>query len=172
MIRQSGLAGDPVSHGNDREVRPIGFPGFRVVGVGAGAAVAATEIVQADHEKPIGINGLAGADTAVPPARLAVVQRVVASGMVMAAECVADQYRIAGIGVEFAIGFHHQIVAFQRLAAGQLQRLVEVDGLRAYKAHGIRGQGIRHGCDEFLVRSTGVWPQALAGTGTGASTAV
>jgi hypothetical protein len=36
-----------------------------------------------------------------------------------------------------------------------------VNGLRAYKAHGVRGQGIRHGGDEFLVRSTSVWQLAL-----------
>jgi len=79
----------------------------------------AAEVVQADDEEAIGVDGLAGADAVVPPARFAIVGAVVAGGVVMAGQGVANQYRIAGAGVEFTVGLIDQLVAVQRLAAGQ-----------------------------------------------------
>ena len=47
----------------------------------------------------------------------------------VAGEGVADQHRVALRGIQLAVGFDHQVVLGQGLAAGQLERFVEVQRL-------------------------------------------
>jgi hypothetical protein len=73
--------------------------------------MAAANVVQANHEKSVGINGLTRAYTLIPPAGFLVIRAVIARCVVMAAQCVAYQYRIGVLVVELAIGFVNQVIS-------------------------------------------------------------
>ncbi|PNG62088.1 hypothetical protein SC81_23105, partial [Vibrio vulnificus] len=72
--------------------------------------VATAEVVEGNDEELAGVDRLARTDAAVPPARLALVDAVVAGGVVVAGEGVADQHRVALRGIQLAVGFDHQVV--------------------------------------------------------------
>ena len=152
-VGQQRLAVDPVAYRDHREIRAVGLAGLRIDAAGSGAAMAATQIVQADNEKPVGIDGLAGANAAVPPSRLAVFLAVITGGMVVAAEGVTDQYRVGGIRIQLAVSLNHQIVTLQRLTAGESDRCIEVQCLWGDYPDRIRWQGIGHWRDRFLIQS-------------------
>ncbi|EJT84884.1 hypothetical protein PPS11_14471 [Pseudomonas putida S11] len=143
-LGQAHLAVHPVFHGQYREVGAVGLASGRVDAAGAGAAVAAAQVVQADHEEAVGVDRLARADTAIPPTRLAVGGGMVASGMVVAGEGMADQHGVARAGVQGAIGLVDQFVTGQGAAAGQGQRFIEPGGLRYYQTDGIFGKDSGH----------------------------
>ena len=143
------LALDPVRHGHQWEVRPPLLARLRVDRGRAGTAVAAADVVQRDDEEARGINGLAGADVVVPPARLAVAHGVIASRMMVAGEGMTDQDGVAGVRVQLAVGLVDQRVLLEASAAGQLQRGIEVGSLRRDETDRIRGQGIRHRGEGF-----------------------
>ncbi|MND96323.1 hypothetical protein D3C80_886090 [compost metagenome] len=143
-VGQARLAVYPVFHGQYREVGAIGLAGDGIEAAGAGTAVATAEVVQADHEEAIGIDGLAWANAAVPPARLAVVGAVVARRMMVAGQRMADQHGVAGRAVEGAIGFVDQFIAGQRATASQRQGLVELCQLRCYQTDRIFGKDSGH----------------------------
>src|SRR5476651_1422836 len=82
--------------------------------VSAGGAVAAAEVVQADHKEFVGVDRLAGADAAVPPAGLALVGTVETGGVMMAGQGMANQHGVARRGVQLAIGFVDQVIGRQR----------------------------------------------------------
>ncbi len=136
-VGQPGLAVHPVFDGNDRKTGAVALAGFRVDAGRAGGAVAAAEVVQADDEEAIGVDGLTGADAVVPPARFAIVGAVVAGGVVMAGQGVADQHRVAGAGVELTVGLVDQLVAVQRRAAGQGKRVGKRLALGGDQADGV-----------------------------------
>ena len=69
---------------------------------------------------------------------------MIACGMMMAGERMADQHGIAGGAVEGAIGLVDQLVAGQRTATGQRQRLIEPGNLRCYQTNGIFGKDSGH----------------------------
>ena len=85
---------DPVAHAHRREIRAPEPPVAGLTLAGPVLPRAAADVVQADHEEAVGVDGLAGADAVVPPAGLALVRRVVARGMVVAAQRMADQHGI------------------------------------------------------------------------------
>jgi len=118
-VGQSRLAVYPVLDGQYREAGAIALAGRRVDAGGAGRAVAATQVVQADHKKAVGIDRLAGADAVIPPAGLAFIDAVIAGGVVVPGQGVTDQYRVAGAGVQFTVGLVDQFVTRQLLATGQ-----------------------------------------------------
>ena len=136
MLHQGMLAVDPIPHGNDGKIRPIGFAGIRVMGFGAGTAVTAPQIVQADHKKTIGIDGFAGANAGIPPAWLFVVTAVEAGGMVVAGKGVADQDSITLGRVQLAIGFKHQLIVGQGFATLQGDGVVAAENLGLDDANG------------------------------------
>ena len=135
LIQQPGLGVDPVLHRHHRKVRTPGLAGGRV-GVGrAGGTEAGANVVHADHEKPVGVQRLAGPDHVVPPALaagdgLALRIRVHTGHMVRCVQGMADQHGIAALRIELSVGFVHQLVAGQLGTALQGQRLGESVGLR------------------------------------------
>ena len=98
--------------------------------------MAAAEIVDADDEETLGIDWLAGPDHVVPPAGMFVLLAVIAGYMMRAGQRMANQHRIAFVGVELAIGFIHQGVVRQRSTAAQRNGLIEARGLRRHNAYG------------------------------------
>jgi len=122
----------------DRDHREVGAPrltGGRIQVRGPGAAKARTEVVDADDEPALGVDGLAGADEVVPPAFAfgnggAVGVGVAAGHVVAGVEGVTHQHGVGARGVELAIAFIDQIEGGQHGAAAQRQRLTEVQRLR------------------------------------------
>ena len=144
VVGQPRLAVYPVFHGHYREVRAKGLAGRRVGAAGAGGTVAAAEVVQADDKELVGVDGFAGTDTAVPPARFTVIGAVITGSMVVAGQGVADQHGVARRGIQLAIGFEDQLVVGQAAPAGQRQRFCKVQHLRGYQANRVLGKGSRH----------------------------
>ena len=68
-----------------------------------------------------------------------VVGVVAAGDVVVAGEGVADQYGVGFVGVERAVGFHHQIEARQGLAVLQDKRLFERDFFGRYQPYAVGG---------------------------------
>ncbi len=135
VVEQALLRAHHVADGDGGERDPVGAAGGGIGGEGAGGALAAAEHVGADDEVVVGVHGLAGADEVVPPAGLAVVERVDAGAVVVAGEGVADEDGVVGGGVEAAVGLvaqgetreHVAVVAGEGLGAGEIARLDEAD---------------------------------------------
>ena len=129
-IEQPRLGVHPVFHCDDREVGAPGLAGGRVGVGGTGGAETRTQVVDTNDKEAVGVQRFAGADHVVPPAfaaryRLATGVGVQARHMVRGVERVADQHRVAALGVERAIGLKHQLVGRQLRAALQQQGFVE-----------------------------------------------
>src|SRR3546814_16118031 len=84
----------PVPHGDDREPAPPRLAVVWVVAGRTGAALTATEHVHAHDEPAVGVDGLAGPDDGVPPARGGVARRERAGGVAVAGEGGAQQAQI------------------------------------------------------------------------------
>jgi hypothetical protein len=106
--------------------------------------VATAEVVGADDEETVGVDGLAGADAVVPPARSFVVLGVVAGGVMAAGQGVADENRVASGSVEPPLGLVDELEPRERLAAAKREPGCVRKDLRADQAHGIRWQAARH----------------------------
>ena len=74
----------------------------------------------------------------IPPAGFAILGGVVASGMVVPRQCVANQHRVRALGVQRAVGLIDQFVLRQRFATGKRQRRLELNHVRGHKANGVR----------------------------------
>ena len=135
MVGQPRLGIDPVFHRDHRKIGAIATAGLGIEVPRAGAAEAATQVVDPDDEKPCGIEWLAGPDHVVPPARLTRCIGVGAGDMVRSVQCVAHQYRIGAGRVEPAIGFVDQFEMRYRPAAPEGEGLGKARDLRTDDAN-------------------------------------
>ena len=85
----------------------------------------ATQIVQAHHEKAVGIDDLARADAGIPPAGALVILAVVSGGMVMAGQGMTDQHRIGGVVVEGTVGLVDQLIGRKSATALQFESRIK-----------------------------------------------
>ena len=69
---------------------------------------------------------------------------MVAGGVVVAGECVADQHRVCPARVQFAVGFVDELIAGQLPAAGKRQWLGEAGDLGGDNAEGSTVAGGGH----------------------------
>jgi hypothetical protein len=116
----------PVFHGDHREARAVRHARGRIDAHRTGGAETRTEIVHADDEEPVGVQGFAGTDHVVPPADVLRVIRIDARDVVRCVERVTDQHGIAARSVERAVGLDHQVETGQRAAVLHEQRLGEM----------------------------------------------
>ena len=82
-VRQTRLCLHPIANSHDGKIRAKPFSILRIVAHRPGTAMAAAQIIEADHEKSVGVDDFTWADQIVPPTR-ALIARVVARGMVVA----------------------------------------------------------------------------------------
>ena len=150
-VRQKGLRGDPVPHRHHREVRSVNSARFRIDRTWSGAAVAATEVVEAHHVEVIRVDRLAGTDAVVPPAGPLVFGAVIAGGMVMSRQRVTDEHRVRTRGIQLAVRFVDEIYARQDAPAQQRNRLVESQVLRRNEPNGIGRDAVLHRTAESKV---------------------
>ena len=140
-IRQHRLRLHPVLHRHGGKVLAPGFAGGGIGGQRPGTAATAAEVVQGDDVELARIDGLAGADAGVPPTRLRILRRVVASSVVVAGEGVAHQHGVALGGVQLAVGFVDQLEARQLGAALERERLVVASDLGLDQPYRLRQPG-------------------------------
>ena len=133
MICQSCLTVYPVTHGDNWKVGPVRFSGCRVGGFRTGTSGTATQIIQADNKKPVGINRLAGTDTGFPPAGLFIfiIRIMIAGCMMVATESMTNQDGIGLIVIQLTIGFHHQVIGLDHFSATQGQGFIKVKTYRS-----------------------------------------
>src|SRR5690625_3024412 len=109
MPHEPPLTLHPVATAEQGKIRPPDAPGLGMDRGGAGGAVTAAEVVQRDDKEMSGVDGLAGTNIGIPPARAPVLPGMVARSVVMARQGMADEHRIAALGIELAIGFIQQL---------------------------------------------------------------
>ena len=106
--------------------------------------MAAAQIVQADHKKALCIDGLAGANTFIPPTGSLVFIVVVAGGVMMSTQGVTHQYGVGTLSIQLTVGFVDQLIVGQAATAGQQQWLVKPGYLRRNKAYRLAVSGCIH----------------------------
>jgi hypothetical protein len=139
MVGEARLRVDPVFDGHQRKSRrPTDAPVDGLIDKGPGRAEAAAEIVEADDEETIGIERFPRPDHVVPPAHVFAIVGVIAGDVVRRIEGVADQDRVAAIGVERSVRFEGELVIRQGLAAGEREWRIEMRALRHDRANRTR----------------------------------
>jgi len=132
LVGQARLRVDPVFDRHQGEIRAPRAAAGGIERQRAGRAVTAAQIVDADHEEPVGVQRLSGSDHVVPPADVGRVVGVYAGNMVGSIERMAHQHRVRACGVQRAVGLKGQFIAGERAPALQQQRLVKHRTLRRY----------------------------------------
>ena len=125
VIRQARLRRHPVLHRHHGKVRAPGLASGRVDGRRAGGAEARTDVIGANDEEAVGVQGLARAHHVVPPADIIRVVRVDAGDVVRGVEGVADQHCVRARGIERAVGLVGDFELGQHRAAREPERFVE-----------------------------------------------
>jgi hypothetical protein len=132
MIEQVSEDFHLVGRRHRRKRRAPGFPVVGVDGSGAGAAITTAEVVRADDEIFVGIDGFAGPDHGFPPAFVhfwlpkfadAIDARIEAHGVMGAGQGVEEENRIRAVGIERSPSFVGERDSRQLSAVAQLHRL-------------------------------------------------
>src|SRR5262249_18048876 len=123
MVEQHGLRAHHVANGDHREVEAPGGAGPWVSGSGSGGAHAGAEHVRANDEIALGVDRPTWSDHGFPPARL-LRDRMSIGNVLVAGEGVADQYRVAALGIERAIGLVSDLERREIDAGVEVKRLV------------------------------------------------
>ncbi len=97
VVGDRRLAPDHVAHRDGREGRPVRPPRLGVGRGRTGRALTATEDVDAHHEVPVGVDGTARADDAVPPAGAGVAVADLTVGVGVAGEGMAQEDGVVGV---------------------------------------------------------------------------
>jgi hypothetical protein len=127
-FRQGLLHIDEIADADDRKIHSIGLAG---VGIRAGragggdagnAGVEIDQRVRRDDEIPVGVDGLARPDQAIPIARRLVLGLVFAEGVAVAGEEMRDEDGVGAVGVQRSGGLPTDLDALDRLAAERRQR--------------------------------------------------
>ncbi len=134
MVHQPLLRPHHVLNGHRRKFRPPGLERPLIMrGSRPGRAHAAAQHIGADHEIPVRIHRLARPHHRLPPARLAR-QRMHLCHILVAGQRMADQHRIAALGIQRPVAAIGHRQARQMAPAIQRQPILETDRL----VHGFR----------------------------------
>ena len=125
-VGEPRLRVDPVLDGHQREVGAPGLAGRRVrPTAGPVEPKQLPRLLTPTTKKRSVSSGLPGPDHVVPPADVVGLVGVVAGDVVRGVERMADEHRVAALGVERAVGLVGEVVVGERRAAGERQRLGE-----------------------------------------------
>jgi len=162
------LGADDVPQRDLGEEAPEAAAGPGVDGQGTGGTLAAADAVHADDEEAVRVDGLAGPDEHIPPARLDVVRPVAARHVVVAAERVRHEDRVGLVRQQGAVRLVAQGQFGQDPAQFQRERLGRVEIPERDRAELGRGGGGLdrdggHGPDHRKEqRGGGKWPFGVA----------
>ena len=135
MIGQTRLRVDPIFNRHQWKVRAPRRASVRVDRQRPGGTVTAAQIIHAHHEKPLGIERLAGAYHVVPPAGVIGFVGIHAGRVMRRIQRMAHQHRIRARGVERAVGFVGEFVVGDGTTALERQGLVKRGPLRYHYAY-------------------------------------
>jgi hypothetical protein len=143
-VRKLRLRSDPIAHGDHRKIGTINAARFGIDRPGTGAAVAATDIVEAHDEKSIRVDRLAGSNAGIPPTGSLVGRTVETGSVMMARQRVADEHGIRPRGIQFPVRFVDELPPRQYAPAeqchGRFERLVT----RRHETDGVWRKGVLH----------------------------
>ena len=146
VIEERNLGVDEIGGVEVGKGRAKGLAGFGIDGSRAGGAVAAAEVVGADDEKAVGIDGLAGADEGRPPAGVDFFGPgidpfrwvgVGAGGVMGSRERVVKENSVGSVFVEGAPG------GVGKLCSGNASAFAESEVAERKKGGGVVGHGQR-----------------------------
>ena len=109
-IGKARLRVDPILDGNERKFRAVRLSSRRVDRLRTGRAEATPQVVDADDEKPIGVERLARTDHVVPPADVARLVGVIAGDVMRRVERVGDEHGVAALAVQRTVRFVGELV--------------------------------------------------------------
>ena len=153
LVEERALRPHHVGDGDDGKIRPVGLAGRRIDGRRPGRPAAPSEEVRGDDEVAIGVERLAGADHAVPPAEPLVARTVTIfgaeavaracrrrrlrepRGVRVAAQRVTDQDHVVACRRERPVGLVGDADRMQLAPAVEPERLRKVEILRFDRAH-------------------------------------
>ena len=160
LIQERALGPHHVRDRDDWKVGPVGPARCRVRRRRSRCAAAASQEIRADDEESVGVERLAGADHAVPPAQAAAAAAVAllgaeavpgalrgrrrreAGGVGVSAQRVADQDDVVARRRQRPIGLVGDADRMQLASAVERKRLRKVEELRVDRADGAHG-GLR-----------------------------
>ena len=125
VLEQPPVHRDEIAHGAEREAQSVGLAGARVDRARAGRALTAAQEVRADDVQAVGVERLAGPDEVVPPATPLRVA-VMAGGVRVARERMADEHAVRPGRVELAVGLVRDLDEVQLLAGIEHERVALV----------------------------------------------
>ena len=151
LVEQHRLGTHHVANGNDREIEAPRLAGLRIGRSRTGRAHAAADHVGADDEVTLGVDRLAGTDHRLPPAGFSG-HRIGACNVMVAGQRVAEQYCVAAVGVERAVGLVGDLerrkidagVELQRPADARHERIARRIGLAAARNRFQCGTDVGH----------------------------
>jgi hypothetical protein len=99
--------------------------------------MAPAQVIDANYKEFLRIDRFARADHIVPPTATLRTLIIKTGNMMVTRKSMANKDRVGSGGIEFAIGFIHQLVTIEHSAAFQMQGRVETRALGRYYANGI-----------------------------------
>ena len=98
VVDQPDLRPNHVAYSDHRELQPKRHPGRRIGFGRSSRAVTTAQNVAANHKIAIGVKRFAGTNAVVPPAGFIIIRGMATGGMGAAAECMANEDRVAAVG--------------------------------------------------------------------------
>ena len=121
MLEECPLHVDDIHEGEIREVGTVGLARRRVEAGRGCRTIGRAEVVRRHHKPAVGVDRFAGADKSIPRSGRGIFCRIATGRMEVAGGSMRDQYGVAAIWCERAVGFIRDRERGQELSILQLE---------------------------------------------------